>query len=155
MARAALAFALLAVVGLAVAVPRDEGPAGVRPATRATPAPVGARAEGWPALASALRAGPPVRLAPAPLHLPRAPQASPPCFREGGGPCIRLCTYLARAGQTLTPGCPAVAPEGCAHLISARSDCGLGSETPVPAPRRMLPPLPRRRVLPAPPHRRP
>src|SRR5437763_15744549 len=118
MARAALAFALLVVVGLAVAVPRDEGPAGVRPATRATPAPVGARAEGWPALASALRAGPPVRLAPAPLHLPRAPQAGPPCFREGGGPRIRLSTYPARAGQTPTPGCPGVAPDGRPPLIS-------------------------------------
>jgi len=158
MARAALAFALLAVVGLAVAVPRDEGPDGVRPATRATLAPVGAPAEGRPALAAALRGGPPVRLAPAPLHLPRAPQASPRCFREGAGPCIPLCTtYLVRAGQTPTPDCPAIAPAGCAHLISARSDCGPGTETLIPAPRRLLPPLPRSRVLPAPapPGRRP
>ena len=144
MARAVLAFVLLAAVGLAVAVPR---PVPDRPPASA--APTGARAE-LPTVAEVLRANPSIRLPPAPLHVPRGSRRGAPCSRDSNGPCIRVCTYLARTAQPLTPGCPAVAPAGCAYLVSARTDCrGAQGSTPLPAPQRPLPPpFPRRRVIP-------
>ena len=42
------------------------------------------------------------------------------CFREGGGPCIAVCSYLGRGATSAGTPCPAMAPAGCVYFVAER-----------------------------------
>ena len=113
MARAGLALAVLAVLAVAGSadVASREEPGG-RTAVAAPHVAIGGSQ-----LASVL------------VHPRRVGRPSSPCFREGSGPCVPVCAYLARVGQSVTPGCPATAPAGCVHFIATRVRCAPSSAT--------------------------
>src|SRR4051812_33475043 len=159
MGRSALGLAVFAALLVAaLAATEPPGSAVDRPAASgARGAPV-AVAPAAPALRAQLPAALRGLARPREHRFLRTGRAGGARFPGGWGPCIRLCTYLARAGQGLTTGCPAVAPEGCTYLVAARAACAAAPPRPpalrlVPAPRVI--PLPRAipapRVVPTPP----